>query len=96
MTIKNRKKEPITIEQMKEMFNGVEVQECHGGIALVQGNSNERWWVDITPLVGAVDAKCVPQFPEKAWWVFVSIRERLSNTLNTKVFGLKPTLYLHG
>ena len=97
-TIKNRKKEPLTLEKMKEMFKGgVEVEECRNGIARIslRRNKNEHWWVDVSPLVG--EQNIIPVglcSSEKKYWEFIFARDTLSNQLNRNFFNLPGTVYL--
>ena len=97
-TIRNRKKEPLTLEKMKEMFTGgVEVEECRNGIARIslQRNRDQHWWIDVNPLVGEINIVPVRlEISEKTYWEFVSARDELSNRLNRTFFNLPGVLYL--
>jgi hypothetical protein len=84
MTIKNRKKQPLPIEAIKEKFTAIDMKECCAGIALVQQEgASEWWWVDLTSLIGTLTTT-------NTW--------QIAARVNDEILGIGPrfTLRLQG
>jgi len=99
-TTNNRKKEALSIEEMKRKFpNGVIVHDCMKGFCLVSGKKpgeswesetpNDLWWADASSVIGEVTpiGEYNSPIPRK-----INLAQKLDEVtieLNSKMFNVK-------
>ncbi|MFA5188729.1 MAG: hypothetical protein WC460_05195 [Patescibacteria group bacterium] len=105
-TTNNRKKEALSIEEMKRKFpNGVIVHDCKEGFCLISGKRpgeswesetpNDLWWADASSVIGEITPAGEYNFftPQK-----IDLAQKLDKVtieLNSKIFNVQLRRRVH-
>ncbi len=98
--VMNKKEEPLTLEETKNLFKkGVVVEQASSGLFLVGKKKNDKklHWVNLGATFG--DKVLPPMPPErpdyKAWCNWHFARDDLTDTVNRELWGIQAPIRMY-